>query len=924
MISRTLNHYLIQETLGGGGMGIVYLARDTRLDRPVAIKVLPAVALSNPENKKRFVQEAKAASALNHPNIVTIYDIDTADGVDFIAMEYVSGSTLHNLIGGKGLPVADVLRYAVQIADALAAAHAAGIVHRDLKPANIMVTGKGLVKVVDFGLAKLVDPAAQSESDVTRTMHAPAPLTEGGFAVGTAAYMSPEQAQGLSVDGRSDIFSFGAVLYEMLTGRRAFDRGNNVATLSAVLLQQPAPINEILTDVPYELERIVARCLRKDPASRFQHVDDLKVALKELQEEAATGTVPMLRSATFSPRRRRFARAGIAVGLLAVAGLGGWWWRETRKPAPLQTSLTRLTSDGGLTTDPAISADGKLIAFASDRAGSGNLDIWMRQTAGGEPVQLTSDPADESAPSFAPDGVHIAFRSEKDGGGVYVIPTLGGAARLAAKSGRDPRYSPDGKLIAYWVGERQSTSTLGVVPAAGGEPRQLRFEPPFYSTRSPLWSADGKHLLFLGRDNHKQEYDWWVGSLDTGKAVRTGAFDVFRRQGLPVSYVLAPADWVAGKIYFSTRITDQRFNRTAHQNDIGVIYDSTNLWQVPIEPDTWRIKTPATRLTFGTSAEAQPAATAQGQLVFASLIESINVWSIPTTGSAADRAGKLARLTDDTAGDTYPTVSGDGKFLVYASQRSGNSDIWLKDLEKGRQIRLTTDPVFETFPMIASGRSNVAYAALEENSRSIRVVHLEPGGQPGASQTVCQHCGYLSDISADGESILYYDNPPKGITLQNIATHQTTQILTDKMFLADPRFSPDARWVAFHSITGDTKRRVFVAPLRPGATTPQSEWIPITDGMGMEREPAWSADGNMLYFLTERDGFRCIAAQALDPQSKKPTGPMLEVAHFHSARRSLMGFLNAAMARMSVSSYSVVFSLTERTGNIWLATQGAK
>jgi len=256
---------------------------------------------------------------------------------------------------------------------------------------------------------------------------------------------------------------------------------------------------------------------------------------------------------------------------------------------------------------------------------------------------------------------------------------------------------------------------------------------------------------------------------------------------------------------------------------------------------------------------------------------------------------------------------------VYASQRSGNSDIWLKNLESGQQVRLTTDPAFETFPMIAGGRSKVAYTALEENWRTIRVLNLEPGGQPGVSETACQHCGYLSDISPNGDDILYYDGR---ITLQNLATHQKTTVLRNADYLADPRFSPDGQWVAFHSITGPISRRVFVAALRPGATIPPSEWIPITDGNGREREPAWSTDGATLYFLTVRDGFRCIAARPLDPATKKPLGPAVEVAHFHSARRSLMSFTNAAMARMSVSRNSVVVSLSERTGNIWMATLG--
>src|SRR6516165_1743145 len=236
MIGRTIGHYRIESKLGEGGMGVVYKARDTHLDRPVAIKVLPAEAVANSERKRRFVQEAKAASALNHPNIIHIYDIDTLDGVDFIAMEYVPGKTLDKLVGRRGLGLGEALKYAVQIADALAKAHAAGIVHRDLKPANIMVTEEGLVKVLDFGLAKLTQKA--EEEDATLTF-AQAPRTEEGTIVGTVAYMSPEQAQGKKVDARSDIFSLGSVLYEMITGRRAFQRDTEFSTLTAIARDEP-------------------------------------------------------------------------------------------------------------------------------------------------------------------------------------------------------------------------------------------------------------------------------------------------------------------------------------------------------------------------------------------------------------------------------------------------------------------------------------------------------------------------------------------------------------------------------------------------------------------------------------------------------------------------------------------------------------
>jgi len=287
---RTLTHYQVVEKLGEGGMGVVYKARDTRLNRLVAIKVLPPDKTADPARRSRFFQEAQTASALNHPNIVTIYEIDRDADCDFIVMELVPGRTLDAAIG-RGLKLADTLKFAIQTADALTAAHRAGIVHRDLKPGNVMVTDGGTVKVLDFGLAKLTEAAASAD-DETRTVNAAAPpLTERGAIVGTVAYMSPEQAEGKIVDARSDIFTFGSLLYEMVTGHRAFHGDTKMSTLSAILRDDPKPLSQSGAQTPRDLEKIIARCLRKDPARRFQHMDDIKIALDELKEESDSGRI---------------------------------------------------------------------------------------------------------------------------------------------------------------------------------------------------------------------------------------------------------------------------------------------------------------------------------------------------------------------------------------------------------------------------------------------------------------------------------------------------------------------------------------------------------------------------------------------------------------------------------------------------------
>ncbi|MGA2147990.1 MAG: serine/threonine-protein kinase [Bryobacteraceae bacterium] len=347
MVGRIISHYEIIEKLGEGGMGVVYKAQDTHLDRSVAIKVLPPEMVADPERKRRFIQEARAASALRHPNIVTIYDIDQHDGADYIAMEYIPGRTLDQLIGRKGLRLGEALKYGVQIADALSRAHAAGIVHRDLKPGNIMVDEHGLVKVLDFGLAKLTEPTPGLDES-TRTIK---PTTEEGTIVGTVAYMSPEQAEGKPLDARSDIFSFGAMLYEMLSGRRAFQKDSKISTLAAVLTQEPGPLPD---EIPRDLEQVVIRCLRKDPARRYQHMDDVKVALQELKEDSESGklSAPSQRAAP-APRTHHWLWPAIgAAALVLLAAAGFFLWQRARA-APLTAQDTILLAEFVNTTgDP--------------------------------------------------------------------------------------------------------------------------------------------------------------------------------------------------------------------------------------------------------------------------------------------------------------------------------------------------------------------------------------------------------------------------------------------------------------------------------------------------------------------------------------------------------------------------------------------
>ena len=388
-IGQTLGHYRLEEKIGQGAMGLVYRAVDTHSDRTVAIKVLPMLFLADPERKKRFVQEAKAASALNHPNVITIREIGASDGIDFIAMEYVEGKPLSELISPT-MGLADALHYSMQIADALAAAHAAGVVHRDVKPANIMITPRGIVKLLDFGLAKLTEPDADSSDRPTSRL---------GMVIGTPSYMSPEQAAAKPVDWRSDIFSFGCVFYEMVTGRAAFLEDTEFDTLVAVESSDAIPVSQLTRGVPLDIDRLIRLCLRKDPAKRFQSAHDLKIALEDLNQHPVEHTQVSAPATVFKGARFRKQLAAGAAGVLIIvaAVFAGTWLFEPASAPPGQPRL--FTGYPGSEAEPAFSPDGDQLAFVWNGQSQDNYDIYVKPVGSGFRRQLTTNGARDHSPA---------------------------------------------------------------------------------------------------------------------------------------------------------------------------------------------------------------------------------------------------------------------------------------------------------------------------------------------------------------------------------------------------------------------------------------------------------------------------------------------------------------------------------------------
>jgi len=511
-VGRSIGHYKIVSLLGRGGMGEVYLAEDSRLERKVALKVLPAAFTQNRDRVRRFEREAKAASALNHPNILTIHEIGEVDGAHYIVSEFVEGETLRALMERGRLGISEAIVIADQVAGALSVAHGAGIIHRDIKPENVMMRPDGLVKVLDFGLAKLTErPAAAPEADSQAETIARL-STEPGVVMGTVSYMSPEQARGLKVDHRTDIFSLGVMLYEMIAGRRPFAGATPSETIAAILRDEPPPLTAHSPDAPRELERIVGKALRKDREDRYQGVKDLLLDLKSLQQENRP-------AASFAAVDRGMKRPWLhtsrvmlvltpLVALLAAVGGILWWYFQREAPPPIGRALP-FTTFPGFELNPALSPDGKQVAFTWNGAKQDNFDIYLQLVGSNSRLQLTKNPAEDFSPAWSPNGSSIAFLRRLDGNRneLLLISALGGPERKLTetinavnKPSRLPAlaWSPDGRWLA--VSHREDgdiAEGLFLVSAQTGEKRRLtRPSADSVCDFAPTFSPDGRTLLF--------------------------------------------------------------------------------------------------------------------------------------------------------------------------------------------------------------------------------------------------------------------------------------------------------------------------------------------------------------------------------------------------------------------------------------------
>jgi serine/threonine protein kinase/sugar lactone lactonase YvrE len=682
-LPRDVGPYRLLEQLGGGGMGIIYKAEDTRLGRTVALKFLPPELIRDPSAKTRFSQEARAASALDHPNICTIYDLgETAEAALFLSMPCYEGETLRDRLERGPLPVEEAADIARQVAQGLAKAHRQGIVHRDIKPANLMITTDGVVKILDFGIAKLAGAAA-----ITRT----------GVALGTPAYMAPEQIKGEEVDSRADLWSLGVVLYEMLAGRRPFPDENEVLAFHAILFQEPSPLRDHRPDVPPELEQVVAGLLCKNLAERTPSAE----AVLELLPFAGTssftsqGTTRTLPPVPAPPRRFRWAVPAVALAAI-LALLGVLLWRSGRSDPDALPPFTssRVTEQGGVERFPSLSPRDDFFVYASQA--DGDWDIYL-QRPGGDPINLTeSSPADDTQPAYSPDGSQIVFRSERDGGGLFLMGATGESVRRLTDAGYNPAWSPDGKEILFATDQvedprtRSGRSQIWRVDLATMERHLVVPE----DAAQPSWSPGGKRIAYWGIERGSSRRVLWTVAAAGGKAVpvtedgslnwnpvwspdgrflyfasdRSGSMDLWR----------VPIDEESGKVLGAPvplRVpTSWAGPMTISKDGRRIIYSTlderTNLERVAFDPAGRRTAGDLVPVTQGSRFVNGGRVSPDGTwIAFRTSAPQDDLFVIHPDGTG------LRQLTDDAARDRGPTWLPDGR-IVFFSDRSGHYEAW--------------------------------------------------------------------------------------------------------------------------------------------------------------------------------------------------------------------------------------------------------
>jgi Tol biopolymer transport system component len=797
-----LGPYEITAPLGAGGMGEVYRARDTRLERTVAIKILPAQLSSDPVRKQRFEREAKTISSLNHPHICMLHDVGSQDGIDYLVMECVEGETLAKRLEKGSLPLEQLLKYGMQIADALDKAHRSGVVHRDLKPDNIMLTSTG-AKLLDFGLARPTMPAA-SLATLTATAPQRSPLTQEGTIVGTFQYMSPEQVEGKELDARSDIFSLGAVLYEMLTGKRAFEGNSQLGVASAILEKEPTPINSVKPLTPVNLDHAIRRCLVKDLEDRWQTARDLAVELKWIGESGSQAAIPAMRAAA----QKSVAWLPWALCGLLVAGLvaGVVWWRSLR---PIEHTTYFSAPFSFPVRDMAIAPNGHTVAVVGDRESGGKSALWLYEI-GSREAKSVANTDGANFPFWSPDGRSLGFFAE---GKLKRLDIAGGPVQTLceAPSGRGGSWNSQGVILFTPSG--RLGEVVNRIPASGGTPQQISMLDTSRSETShrwPMFLPDGKHYLFMAFNVSKQaDTDAiYVGSLDSNEKkflTKATANPAYAAPG----YLLFYRD----KTLFAQHFDLSKFKLTGEASPI-----LTDIQYVP------RI----------------------GRAVFSVFNDSVLVAQSGAAVSLSrlewfDRSGKEVGAVGEP--DVYANVAlvPNGKSVAVDKTDTGNqnADVWIYDLKGETAKRMTFDPAIDAMPVWSPDGTLVVFASSRKQTFDLYLKTTDGAQEERAIEATPAEDKYPSAWSRDGKYILY----TRGTELWFL----TFPELRSQLFRKGPsamkngQFSPDGKWVAY-ACNESGKWEIYVTSF-PDA---HGKWQ-VSNGGG--DQPRWRGDGKELFYL---------------------------------------------------------------------------
>ena len=875
LIGQTLGHYRVHEKIGSGGMGVVYKAQDTHLNRNVALKFLPNDIERDSHALMRFQREAQAASALKHPNIIVIYDISREAGYDFIAMEYVNGKTLGHMIPRNGISLNQLLNVAIQITDAMAAAHAAGIIHRDLKPSNIMVDENGLVKILDFGLAKLVDRGVGETASTATTLT----QTADGAIVGTPAYFSPEQAEGKPLDARSDTFSLGVMFYEMATGVRPFRGESAVSVVSSILKDSPVAPIAVNRALPPELDRIIRRCLAKDPARRYQNVVDLRNDLEELRELVNGRSEPSGVRGTGAGRVPRHLILAAAGALICITGLAMvWHWQaEHVLVERLNVAFSKLTSQPGVEWFPSLSPDGKWVVYSAN--GNGNPQIYLQSVSGQTPLDLSKDPTvDDDQPAFSPDGEQIAFRSSRDGGGIFVMGRTGEAVRRVTHMGFHPSWSPDGTQLAFttenvelYPQNSAGTSELWIVNLNTGETRRL------YAGDAVLasWSPHNQRIAYTHRLGKPTQSAIWTMPVHGGtpKAAMSESATSWNPVWSPDGRYL----------YFSS---DRR--------------GSMNLWRVLMDEASGERRGEPEAITTPAPYLAHPSLSADGRhIAFTSALVTANIQRLTLDLSGAGK-GEPNWVTSGSLRWSNPTPSPDGKWIAIYSLVQPEGHLYLVHPDGTGMRQLTSDSAIDRLPRWSpDGEWLVCFS---NRSGRLELWKIRPDGSD-LQQLTEGGASYLA-WAPDGGRIATLSQSDEPALKSSVFIFNPNRPWKEQSPELLPPFDPPSSRFLVNDWSRDGKRLVGVGEPPIGGVFAYSlesnQYERLTD---FGEWPVWLPDSRRVLFVANRKDFYLV-----DSSSK-------QVHKVFSVTRDIIG-----PPQLTRDGKTVYFSRRVTESDIWLAT----